>query len=168
VTGGGADDPGDYLAQAVADAALGLGLGATGQARRWALIGKAVEEREQEQARRELEQAQSRRPAHRPKVDPLLHLDALRAYAAWDMCQNLRRLTGKPSGRVASRELIRVLQLIEKELGVPLSEQMFPTRKNLEASVSRGKVILQIDADWDSEFCEKLSQAFGTFPKETP
>jgi hypothetical protein len=143
----------DLPESAVADLVLGLGLGATEQARQWALIGRALEAK-----------LQNRRPAHRPKQDPVTHKDALRAFAVWQMYQNLRNLVGDPKAHITMRELIRVIRLVEDATAVPKRERMFPTGGNFEASVSRGKDILGIDGYWNSEFCEEVQR---TFPKTT-
>jgi hypothetical protein len=143
----------DTSEQAVTDLALGLGWGATDQARRWALIGLAMEER-----------IMLRRPAHRPKQDPLTHKDAIRAFAAWQMCWTIRTVLGNPKANISNRELIRIIRLVENALGIPTSEKTFPEHGNIDASLSRGRKILEMDNDWNSEVCEEVQRSF---PKTT-
>lgn len=139
----------DVPEQVLTDLALGLGWGATDQARRWALIGQAYEA-----------QMKLRRPAHRPKQDPLTHKDAIRAFAAWEMCWNLRKMVGNPKAHIANRELIRTIQFVEKKMSVAAGEKLFPERGNPDASLSRGKKILEIDDDWNSKVCDEVQRSF--------
>ncbi len=147
------DTDNDPSESALADIVLGLGWGATEQAKQWALIGRALEA-----------SLQNRRPAHRPKQDPITHKDAIRAFSAWQMCQGLRRLVGNPKAHISNRELIRAIRLVEDATAVPAREKIFPNGGNFEASVSRGKEILGIDDDWNSQLCEEVQR---TFPKTT-
>tara|TARA_B110000977_G_C10846863_1_gene404243 strand:+ start:48 stop:548 length:501 start_codon:yes stop_codon:yes gene_type:complete len=137
------------LAEQTLGDALGLGLGATEQARRWALIGMEHEAK-----------MQSRRPAHRPKKENITKIDSIRAFAAWHMCWRLRGLANKPNARITNRELIRVIQVVEQAEGLDAGERLFPERGNSDASLSRGKKILGIDANWNSKVCEELQQSF--------
>lgn len=143
----------DAPEHALTDLALGLGLGATDRARQWALVGFALEQ-----------ERKLRRPAHRPKQDPITHTDAIRAFGAWQMCWNLRRILGKPNAHIKNRELVRIIRLVEEALAIPQLEQLFPERGDIDASLSRGKKILGIDDDWNSEVCEEVERAF---PKTT-
>jgi hypothetical protein len=136
--------------QALTDLMLGLGWGATDQARRWALIGFALEEK-----------MKLRRPAHRPKQDPITHKDAIRAFAAWQMCWKLRGIVGNPKARISSRELTRIIQIVENALGLNTTEKLFPKRGNLDASLSSGKKILEIDDDWNSKVCEEVQRTLS-------
>ena len=133
----------------------GMGMGATKQATRWAWIGMQAE----------ISNAiaeKSKRPAHRPKKDPLETMDAVRAFAAWRMCKNLRRILGKPDAKITTRELICLIQLVENEMGVDRRQQFFNRDDTTnEQSVSRGKNHLEIDADWNSKVCEELQAAFS-------
>jgi hypothetical protein len=139
----------DVPEQALIDLALGLGWGASDQARRWALIGQAYEA-----------QMKLRRPAHRPKQDPLTHTDAIRAFAAWQMCWNLRRRVGNPKAHISNRELIRAIQFVEITMSLDAVERLFPERENPDASLSRGKKILGVDKDWNSKVCEEVQRSF--------
>jgi len=134
--------------QALGDA-LGLGLDTTEQAKRWALIGRVYET-----------QRKLRRPAHRPKQDPLTHKDANRAFGAWQMYWNLRRIFNNPKARITNRELIRIIQVVEQAKSLNAGERLFPEHGNSDASLSRGKKILGIDDDWNSKVCEELQQSF--------
>ena len=138
----------ELAAQTLGDA-LGLGLGATEQAKRWALIGIEHEAK-----------MQLRRPAHRPKKESITKIDSIRAFAAWQMCWHLRGLANKPNARITNRELIRVIQIVEQEKSLGAGERLFPEHGNSEASLSRGKKILEIDGDWNSKVCEELNQSF--------
>ena len=139
----------DMPEQVLTDLALGLGWGATDQGRRWALIGQAYEE-----------QMKLRRPAHRPNQDPLTHKDAIRAFAAWQMCWNLRRIVGNPKAHISNRELMRAIQFVENKMSLDASEKIFPDRGNPDASLSRGKKILEIDGDWNSKVCDEVQRSF--------
>lgn len=136
--------------RALTDVALGLGWGATDQGRRWASIGFALEQ-----------ERKLRRPAHRPKQDPMTHKDAIRAFAAWQMCWNLRRVLGNPKANISNRELIRIIRLVEKALAITASEKMFPERGNIDASLSKGRKILGIDDDWNSKVCEEVQRTLS-------
>ena len=71
----------------------GMGLGATRQATRWAWLGMQQEVREG--VKRAL-----KRPAHRPRKDPIETKDSIRAFAAWQMCRNLRHnILKKPNAQ---------------------------------------------------------------------
>ncbi len=137
------------LAEQALGNALGLGLGAVEQARRWALIGMEHEAK-----------IQARRPAHRPKKENITKIDSIRAFAAWQMCWHLRGLSNKPDAHITNRELIRVIQVIEQTESLDAGERLFPERGNSDASLSRGKKILEIDGDWNSKVCEELQQSF--------
>jgi hypothetical protein len=143
-------DPPEHV---LTDLAIGLGLGATEQARRWAWMGFALEQ-----------EGKLRRPAHRPKQDPKTRKDAIRAFGAWQMCWNLRRILGNPNANIKSRELVRIIRRVEEALAIPTLERLFPERADIDASLSRGKKILGIDDDWNSKVCEELHR---TFPKTT-
>jgi hypothetical protein len=144
------DTDSDPSESALADIVLGLGFGATEQARRWALIGRALEAK-----------LQNRRPAHRPKQDPMTHKDAIRAFSAWQMYQGLRRLVGNPKAHISNRELIRAIRFVEDKTGVPARERIFPTGGNFDASVCKGKEILGIDDDWNSQVCEEVQRTLS-------
>lgn len=143
----------EFTEQALDELGLALSLGATEQARRWALIGQVYEA-----------QMKLRRPAHRPKQDPLTHKDAIRAFAAWEMCWALRRIVGNPKAHIANRELICAIQFAEKAKSIDAGERLFPDAGNHDASLSRGKKILGIDEDWTCKVCEEVQR---TFPKTT-
>jgi hypothetical protein len=140
----------DPLEHFLTDLTLGLGWGATDQARRWALIGFALEQ-----------ERNLRRPPHRPKQDPITHKDAIRAFAAWQMCWNLRRILNDPKAHISNRELIRVIRHIEEMLAIPRPERLFPERANIDASLSKGKKILGIDDDWNSQVCEEVQRTLS-------
>ena len=137
------------LAEQTLGDALGFGLGATEQARRWALIGMEHEAK-----------MQSRRPAHRPKKENITKIDSIRAFAAWQMCWHLRGLANKPNAHITNRELIRIIQFVEKTKSLDAGERLFPEHGNSDASLSRGKKLLGIDDDWNSKVCEELQQSF--------
>jgi hypothetical protein len=137
------------LAEQTLGDALGLGLGATEQAKRWALIGMEHEAK-----------MQSRRPAHRPKKENITKIDSIRAFAAWHMFWHLRGLANKPNAHITNRELIRVIQIVEQTKSLDAGERLFPERGNSDASLSRGKKILEIDDNWNSKVCEELQQSF--------
>ena len=168
-----------------ADFMPGMGFGATKQATRWAFIGMCHERI------RRLEQLQRmERPAHRPSIDPIQSKDAARAFAAWHMCRDIRALLAAKSRSPASqnrpgkmkrtakaafvakghgaeahftsRELVRLVQAAEDALRLPAHERYFPRAQgSWDASVSRGKRILEIDDNWHSRVCEELLESFS-------
>ena len=91
----------------------------------------------------------------RPRsVSPNLNIDAIRAWAIWWRVRQWRE-----SG-VCGIEKLTVAQLIEGARDLPRGEEYFPrghvTPERLASSVSDGKKMLGIDADWFSETCEKM------------
>ena len=134
----------------------GMGFLATPEATRWAFIGMC-----QELAQK------MKRPAHRPSIAPNQSKDAARAFAAWQMCRDLRKLyAAKGRGADAqftSRELVRCVQAAEDAANLPARERYFPRKKlgSWDASVSRGKRILRIDDNWHSPLCEELLASFS-------
>jgi hypothetical protein len=133
----------------------GMGLGATKEATRWAWRGYQLEMSNSVKAR-------LKRPAHRPKKPRLANADALRAYSAWNMCQKRRASLNLPDGKVTSRQLIGIIQAVERDIGIPLHDRLFSaSEKTNEQSLSRGKALLEIDAHWNSAVCEELQQSFA-------
>ena len=91
----------------------------------------------------------------RPRsVAPNLNIDAIRAWAIWWRVRQWRE-----SG-VCGIEKLTVAQLIEGARDLPRGEEYFRraniTPERLASSVSVGKKMLGIDADWFSETCEKM------------
>jgi|GEM_PF-3289096 len=128
-----------------ADFVPGMGLGATKEATRWAWLGMQREfGRIIKKAGRKKEPIKKTKPAKR-------------AFAAWRMCQKLRKDAGLPDAAFTNRELILHCQKHETDLGLKLSERLFPNDSaTLEASLSTGKALLEIDKRWNSKVCEKL------------
>jgi hypothetical protein len=132
----------------------GMGLGATKQATRWAWLGM------QQEIAGAVERAM-KRPAHRPKKHHYETKDAYRAFAAWQMCSGLRKTIGQPDAKMTTRELIRLIVLVEDRMGLNAHQKLFTgDYKTSEQSVSRGKAHLDIDANWKSKVCEELWRTF--------
>jgi hypothetical protein len=90
----------------------------------------------------------------RPRsASPNLNIDAIRAWAIW-WCVRQWREAG-----VCGIEKMTVAQLIDGARDLPRGEKYFRraniTPQRLASSVSVGKKMLGIDADWFSETCEK-------------
>ena len=136
----------------------GMGLGATKEATRWAWLGI------QSEMASAIDGA-TKRPAHRPQKHPYETNDAVRAFAVWRICKVLRETLDKPKAKITTRELIRLIQLVEESLGVNGHEKLFKHNEATnEQSVARGKKHLEIDAGWNSNVCEEL---WRTFPQTT-
>ena len=151
----GDEDPSDPLAFS------GLGLGASPRAKQLVLMGR-LSERLYEL---DTKLAELKPKMGRPRKDPYYTLDAARAFAVWRMCKGLRDTSDNPKAKITTRELIRVIQLVERETGVDGHEQLFNRDdKSNEQSVARGKKRLEVDADWNSKVCEEL---WRTFPHTT-
>lgn len=102
-----------------------------------------------------------RRKRGRPKLQPGLNIDCIRAFAAWEMCQNLRRTMRRPNANIPVKELISAIQFVENRLDFRPEKRLFPgTTANLDQSVSRGKRNLGIDRQWNSETCEEIKSHF--------
>jgi hypothetical protein len=130
---------------------VGMGMGATKDATRWAYKGFLLEAGE---AIRTVATKKVGRPHKEPHED----IDCRRAYAIWDYVN--KYIPKQKRSKLSNRALIKSLQKLETEHGQLVSEQhpsLFPiTTENLETSVSRGKGKLRIDRAWKSEVCEKL------------
>ena len=143
------------LAPSIHEFVPGMGVGASEQAIRWAWVGQLIE---MDQA---IEKS-LKRPAHRPRKQSYEKKDAWRAYLAWNMCWNVRRALGAADGKISNRELIRCIRDVERKLQIPNDKRAFTsTDATCEQSLSRGKKLLKIDNNWNSEFCEKLSVTFN-------
>lgn len=128
-----------------ADFMPGMGFGATKEATRWAWLGM------QQEFGRVIKKA-GRKKEPIKKTTP-----AKRAFTAWLMCQNLRKGAGLPNAVFSNRELILHCKRHETALGLKLRDRLFPNDSaTLEASVSIGKKLLEIDQNWNSKVCEKL------------
>ena len=130
---------------------VGMGLGATKDATRWAYKGFLLEAG---QAVRDI----ASQKVGRPKIKQYETIDCRRAYAVWDHVNTY--ILEEHRSKLTNRELIRRLQEIETKHDQLVSKKhsrLFPlTTANLETSVSRGKRILEIDETWNSKVCEKL------------
>jgi len=130
----------------------GMGLGATAQATRWALLGMQVE------AKAAIENA-LKRGVGRPGKGDRGGIDERRAFALWMLVKMQRQgLLPKPPGRSSNRALIEQYREIEKQDGEE-NPRLFGTGdlKSLEQSVARGRSALGIKGnEWKSEVCEKL------------
>ena len=132
----------------------GMGLGASPDAIRWAQQGWLAEEK----ARRT---QKPKRAANRPPKDRYMDIDCIRAFSAWRMAQQLRKLLPEcdigGGIRISNRELIRLMQGVEAKIPVAPKERLFPMAStSLETSVSRGRGKLEVDKLWRSAVCEKL------------
>ena len=142
-------------ALSIYDFVPGMGVGASEQAIRWAWVGRLIE------MERAIEKS-LKRPAHRPRKQSYEKKDAWRAYLAWNMCWNVRRALGAPDGKISNRELIRCIRDVENKLQIPNDKRAFTsTDATCEQSLSRGKKLLEIDNNWNSEVCEKVSATFN-------
>ena len=102
-----------------------------------------------------LQETKQTKKRGRPRsASPNLNIDAIRAWAIW-WCVRQWREAG-----VCGIEKVTVAQLIEGARDLPRGEKYFPrgniTPERLASSVSDGKKMLCIDADWFSETCEKM------------
>ena len=98
----------------------------------------------------------------RPHKDPMWSTDAKRAYLLWLLAREIFRQCGKPEGgHIQTQELVRVCQDVEKKLGISNRDSLFSgTAETCAPSVSRGKVILKIDKQWQSPTCEEIHSNF--------
>ena len=95
----------------------GMGLGASPDAISWAQQGWLDEEK----ARRT---QKPKRAANRPPKDRYMDIDCIRAFSAWRMAQQLRKLLPEcdigGGIRISNRELIRLMQGVDVNGGVKL------------------------------------------------
>jgi hypothetical protein len=128
-----------------ADYIPGMGFGASKQATRWAWIGYQVEIA-----------LAAKRPAHRPRKHPFETKDFHRAFIAWGVLRVLRDTEG-PDAKMSTREIVLLSKRAERKRDQPRNKRIWDSDQNsLEQSVARGKALLEIDANWQSEVCEKL------------
>ena len=145
----GVVDTKDWSALDILVNSIGLGFGASTEAKRLALLGYY-----QEQIAildRELEKHKPKRG--RPSKDPLYSKDAMRAFMLWELSHNFVGVDKRVT--ISNRSLIDLAIQFENILNIPNNERVFPNG-NWEQSVSRGKKILEIDNNWQSKVCDKL------------
>ncbi|WP_425084027.1 hypothetical protein [Ruegeria profundi] len=124
----------------------GMGTGATRQAIRWAYIGYCVE-------REHFIQCALTNPKGRPAKDPLASKDAYRAFLLWKM---VNQTIGGTKLNCSIGTLVSMAIAVEERLNLPMQARAFPPSGSYASSISRGKKILEIDSDWNSEICEKI------------
>lgn len=128
----------------------GLGVGATDEARRWAWLGYRYEMLEAVKVR-------LKRKRGPPTKDAYLTLDAKRARYLWAFADTLTKGKG---GKISSRALIQLAVEVAKSTANPELKRLFLVADNVEYSVSRGKKIMDIDAQWCSKVCEQLMKDY--------
>jgi hypothetical protein len=58
---------------------------------------------------------------------------------------------------MSTREIVLLSKRAERKRDQPRNKRIWDSDQNsLEQSVARGKALLEIDANWQSEVCEKL------------
>ena len=133
------------------DYVSGMGLGATKQAIRWAYNGYLLENM------RAIKRINSR-AVGRPKLAQHRNIDCRRALAIWQYVRINIPLELRP--RASNRRLIHEMQKLQeaqKAASMKHDARLFPKESAaLEASVSRGRKILEISEVWESKVCEKL------------
>jgi hypothetical protein len=99
------------------------------------------------------------RPGGRPKKGS--YSDELKAYACWKMARALRGLIGKPDAKITILELIKAINAVESDDGVPERERTFYKGNDSSRAdaVTRGKRKLGIDGNWNSTKCEEIRKA---------
>jgi hypothetical protein len=138
------------------DFVVGMGMGATKDATRWAYKGFSLE------AGQAMKNVASKKSG-RPQLAPYQHIDCRRAYAIWDHVNTY--IEEQNRSKLSNRGLIQELQKLETKHAQLVSKRqslLFPiTTESLETSVSRGKTALKIDQTWSSEVCEKLRRYYS-------
>jgi hypothetical protein len=132
------------------DYVFGMGLGATKQATRWAYKGFLLESGERiEKIKKKIN--------GRPKVSFFKKKDNLRVFALWYMIKNWPQ---DERSKITNRDLILLAQEVSYS---KKTKELFDDSMsaNIEQSVSRGRTALKIDANWNSEVCEKLYENLG-------
>ena len=132
------------------DYVFGMGLWATKQATRWAYKGFLLESGERiEKIKKKIN--------GRPKVSFFKKKDNLRVFALWYMIKDWPQ---DKRSKITNRELILLAQEVSYSKN---TKELFDDSmsSNIEQSVSRGRTALKIDADWNSEVCEKLYESIS-------
>ena len=132
------------------DYVSGMGFGATKQATRWAYKGFLLESGERiEKIKKKIN--------GRPKVSFFKKKDNLRVFALWYMIKDWPQ---DKRSKITNRELILLAQEVSYSKN---TKELFDDSmsSNIEQSVSRGRTALKIDADWNSEVCEKLYESIS-------
>ena len=123
-----------------------MGIGATPDAIRWATIGYLNE------LLRDYEKINAA-PVGRPTSEFMDKVPQRRAFMLWAL---VNRDPISPNLRRAStRELINVMLLL-RNFGPDITKYFPNTTDNLEPSISRGRSILCIGPQWQSQVCEKI------------
>ena len=93
----------------------------------------------------------------RPKVSFFKKKDNLRVFALWYMIKDWPQ---DKRSKITNRELILLAQEVSYSKN---TKELFDDSmsSNIEQSVSRGRTALKIDADWNSEVCEKLYESIS-------
>jgi hypothetical protein len=124
----------------------GMGIGATPDAIRWATIGYLNE------LLRDYEKINAA-PVGRPTSEFMDKVPQRRAFMLWALVNKYQ--IGHNLRYASNRELIDVMLLL-RNFG-PCIAKYFPnTTDNLEPSISRGRSILCIGPQWQSQVCEKV------------
>ena len=122
----------------------GMGMGASKDAIRWAYKGYLLEMQQN--------MVTFKKNVGRKKQHQYESVDCQRAMRIWLFVNNSRNEIES----LKNRHLIASMQKLgEHDKTI---NKLFPVgHTRLESSVSTGKTVLEIDADWHSEVCEKLT-----------
>ena len=123
---------------------FGMGMGASKDAIRWAYKGYMLEMQQR--------MTNFKKNVGRKKQHQFESVDCQRAMQIWLFVNKNRTELHS----VKNRHLIMAMQKLgEHDQTI---KKLFPVgHSRLESSVSKGKAVLKIDADWHSEVCEKLT-----------
>ena len=126
------------------DYVYGVGMGASKDAIRWAYKGYMLE---MQQGMNKFKKNVGRKKQHQYES-----VDCQRAMRIWLFVNKSQTELAS----VKNRHLILAMQKLgEHDQTI---KKLFPIgHSRLESSVSKGKAVLEIDADWHSEVCEKLT-----------
>ena len=123
---------------------MGMGLGASKEATRWAFKGYMLE----------LHQnlASFKKKVGRKRKPEFGSIDCQRAMLIWVY---LHKMNPNPNISLKNRHLISLMQSLGKNDS--RIARLFPkTHSRLQSSVSAGKTKLEINDRWESKVCEKL------------
>jgi len=123
---------------------IGMGLGASRDATRWAFKGYMLE----------LHQnlASFKKKVGRKRKPEFGSIDCQRAMLIWVY---LHKMNPNPNISLKNRHLISLMQSLGKN-DSRIARLFPPEHERLQSSVSAGKTKLEIDDRWESKVCEKL------------
>ncbi len=137
---------------------IGLGLGATPDAQRWAEIGYLQEQLW-------TLKAATKRKRGRPRKESRLSADSMRAFILWCLANGVRPTAKQLNLRPKNGTRFTNRELIQEAKKLPINPVTLfrgnVCERTIEQSVARGRTALRINHRWQSKVCEKMTRIYS-------